>query len=319
MLLEYPTSRCAYTTTATAYLVIEQIDKGTLIIPFTEIGDWLDAEIGGVAFTDATLKEFLQNNTANFKSATGGNVADGLIVGQIPVWDGMKYEPSNDKNIGDQNLISNSNIRSFSLFGSTSGQQFNIQNNFGQKILQSNGIGQVWSYGKGFKTANTAFGDGCFNAMSSGNGNSAFGTLSSPNLSSGFDNVSMGRASMFGATNASRNTAIGYFSLARNVSGANNTALGMLSGESSTTTILTSVSNGVFIGHNTRALANGSNNEIVIGAQGIGNGSNTATIGNASIIATFLKGVLNIANTPTSPTGLNAGDVWNNAGILTIV
>lgn len=76
---EYPTSRSAYTTTDSAYLIIEQIDKGTLVIPFTEIGDWLDAEVGGDPFTDATLKQFLQNNTANFNkggATTFGELTD---------------------------------------------------------------------------------------------------------------------------------------------------------------------------------------------------------------------------------------------------
>ena len=292
--------------------------RTTILISEVTAGEWLDAPTGN-PYTVASLVTFLRQNTG-FNPTAGGSVVDGgLIVGQIPRWNGSKYTPSEDKNLGDTNLISSDVIRTFSTSGNTTGNQINFQNDIGQPILKMNGAGQIWSYGKGFQLGNTGFGDGTFNNMVSGNGNTAFGTLSSPNLNAGFDNVSMGRASMFGLTNGSRNTGIGYFSLARNSTGVNNTAVGMLSADSAVTTILTSVSNGVFIGHDTRALVNGSNNEIVIGAQAIGNGSNTATIGNASTVATYLKGKLNIGTIPTSPTGLNVGDVWSNLGILTII
>jgi hypothetical protein len=75
----------------------------------------------------------------------------------------------------------------------------------------------------------------------------------------------------------------------------------------------------VFFGASTRALADNQTNQIVIGYNAIGNGSNTVTLGNTSIIKTILRGTLNAANLPTSATGLVTGDIWNDAGTLKIV
>lgn len=75
----------------------------------------------------------------------------------------------------------------------------------------------------------------------------------------------------------------------------------------------------VFFGGSTRAQANNQTNQVVIGFGAIGNGSNTVTLGNTSIVKTFLRGTINAANLPTSATGLVAGDIWNDAGTLKIV
>ncbi len=52
---------------------------------------------------------------------------------------------------------------------------------------------------------------------------------------------------------------------------------------------------GVYVGNDSRPSANGNTNEIAIGWEAIGNGSNTVTLGNTSITKTFLRGELNIA------------------------
>jgi hypothetical protein len=82
---------------------------------------------------------------------------------------------------------------------------------------------------------------------------------------------------------------------------------------------LTIVNNSIFIGAFANALADSQTNQIVIGYNAIGAGSNTATLGNTSITKTILRGTINAANLPTSPVGLSTGDIWNNLGILTIV
>jgi hypothetical protein len=68
----------------------------------------------------------------------------------------------------------------------------------------------------------------------------------------------------------------------------------------------------------------GGQNEIVIGDEARGNGSNTVTLGNDNIVKTVLKGKvqavnINFSGAPTSATGLEAGDVWNDNGFLKIV
>jgi hypothetical protein len=46
----------------------------------------------------------------------------------------------------------------------------------------------------------------------------------------------------------------------------------------------------IFIGNNSRALSNNQTNQIVIGTNAQGNGSNTTTIGNLNTTNTFLRG-----------------------------
>lgn len=81
-------------------------------------------------------------------------------------------------------------------------------------------------------------------------------------------------------------------------------------------------SNCVYLGSNARALANNTNNEIVIGASAIGNGSNTVTIGDNNITRTILRGNVE-ANTFIASNRLRAGGnyynvlSWNFNGTLT--
>jgi hypothetical protein len=67
----------------------------------------------------------------------------------------------------------------------------------------------------------------------------------------------------------------------------------------------------LFIGRNTRALANNQTNQIVIGDSAIGLGSNTVVVGNDSIVTTALKGNVGIGTTnPTSASLTVNGNIW---------
>jgi hypothetical protein len=133
-------------------------------------------------------------------------------------------------------------------------------------------------------------------------------------------------------------TSIGFQSGESNISGGHWTAIGAVSGNRNTSGSdwisigfqsarfysngvddATSFSNGVYIGTNTRVGIAGANNEIVIGYNAIGAGSNTVTLGNTSITKTILRGTINAAGLPTSSAGLSAGDIWNDGGTLKIV
>jgi hypothetical protein len=129
--------------------------------------------------------------------------------------------------------------------------------------------------------------------------------------------TAVGFAALNANVDGNNNTAIGSQSLYQNVNGFYLTALGdaafrNLSGGSGSIAIgsdaaryygsgvdaLDANSNSVFLGYNTRAGADATNNEIVIGASAIGNGSNSTTIGTAATTLTRLYGV-----------------VWTNGGI----
>jgi hypothetical protein len=76
------------------------------------------------------------------------------------------------------------------------------------------------------------------------------------------------------------------------------------------TTANTVTSNSVFLGYNTKALADSQTNQIVIGDSAVGLGSNTAILGNSSITKTQLQGNVGIGT--ASPDALL--EISGNAG-----
>lgn len=140
--------------------------------------------------------------------------------------------------------------------------------------------------------------------------NTAIGTQSLYSNIEGSFNTCVGAGSLFSNTTGISNTANGVDALALNTTGNYNTAVGMSSlGKNSTGSYNTSIGynagkfitngstanevslNSVYVGYNTKAKIDGGDNEIVIGYDAIGNGSNTATIGNTSLLRTYLTGV----------------------------
>jgi hypothetical protein len=90
--------------------------------------------------------------------------------------------------------------------------------------------------------------------------------------------------------------------LYENTTGSSNTAIGREAGRfiADGTTANTSTSNSVFLGYNTKALATGQTNQIVIGDTAVGLGSNTAILGNSSITKTQLQGNVGIGTASPS-------------------
>jgi len=112
-------------------------------------------------------------------------------------------------------------------------------------------------------------------------------------------------------TNGGRNIAIGASALTTNVSGFQNTAIGDDALRLSTSSrnvalgyhagnLLTGGLDNVILGWDAQASITSAVNQIVIGSGAVGTGNNTVTIGNDSITATILKGLI------TAPTTTNA-------------
>lgn len=73
---------------------------------------------------------------------------------------------------------------------------------------------------------------------------------------------------------------------------------------------MTSCTKSLFLGCDTKALGQSQENQIVIGYDATGLGSNTAVLGNASITTTALRGNVGIGTTaPSSKLQVSAGDV----------
>jgi hypothetical protein len=199
--------------------------------------------------------------------------------------------------------------------------------------------------GGGAISTNTALGVTALNANTTGTDNAAVGYQSLIANTTGSRNSSSGTSSLFANTTGSDNTALGTFALFTNVSSSENTALGSRALQVNTGALNTAVgyqsltsnttgtnnsaiggrsgryiadgttanaitNNSVYLGAETKALASGQTNQIVIGHNATGLGSNTAVLGNDSIVTTALKGNVGIGTTsPASKLTVTGGDI----------
>lgn len=113
--------------------------------------------------------------------------------------------------------------------------------------------------------------------LRSGSGNFAMGARALKQMHTGSDNVALGNAALGFVFTATGTTAIG-------------TGAGGILGNFNP---ITSTLNSVFIGKDTKANGQGQTNQIVVGYNAVGNGSNTAVWGNTSIVShTFHGGMV---------------------------
>lgn len=173
----------------------------------------------------------------------------------------------------------------------------------------------------GFNSSNTMLGNGVLQNNTTGQYNTSVGLQSSNANTTGFGNTSIGNTSLYSNTTGQYNTSLGYQSLVYNTTGHNNTALGVNSLYKTNgnynigigrdaglfiadgVTQLTSSSNSLFLGYNTKALGQSQTNQIVIGHDATGLGSNTTTIGNSSTTITQLRGTLKLPTYSSAQSG----------------
>ena len=136
---------------------------------------------------------------------------------------------------------------------------------------------------------NTWVGTGAGSRNATGRYNTALGSNALYYNTIGIANTAIGYAALNYNTTGSYNTAIGVGALYANTTGIANTAIGNTAGRFTSASAANATSaNSVYLGYDTRSLASGDTNEIVIGASAIGNGSNTATLGNTSVTGWYM-------------------------------
>lgn len=154
----------------------------------------------------------------------------------------------------------------------------------------------------------------------------AIGTNSQVSNNGG-DNVTIGNYA-FNQSGGARNTAVGNQVMQSHTTGNDNIAIGRWAARyyNNGAGNLTSMSSSIIFGVNASPLANAGTNEIVIGPNAIGLGSNTTRIGNSSTTRSHLDGILTVgvaANNvgwvtgPGSPEGVvtaNPGSLYTNIG-----
>jgi hypothetical protein len=196
----------------------------------------------------------------------------------------------------------------------------------GVRALLNNTLGQ----------ANTAIGKNNMQFNVSGTKNTSIGYESLNQNSSGFNNTALGYQALYFTSTASANLGSGYKALYSNTTGSNNVAVGseslsntsaaiqntsigaqalvgMLTGDKNVAvgfnagryigsiSTNTSSSNSIFIGFQTKPLLTGQSNQIVIGYDTTGNGTNTTTIGNFNVLQTYIRGEVIVGG--ATPTG----------------
>jgi hypothetical protein len=158
---------------------------------------------------------------------------------------------------------------------------------------------------------NIAVGNRASFSNTTGARNTAIGPGSLYTNESGTRNIGIGVDALSVLTNHSDNVAIGDEALANITDGSQNIAIGSMAGK-----LLSDFSNhisatgSIFIGYDTRASADNRQNEIVIGTNAIGLGSNTAVIGATGQVSATIYGLLN------APGGVSAAGI--TTGALTI-
>jgi hypothetical protein len=176
------------------------------------------------------------------------------------------------------------------------------------------GNGTVWANGAGYVASNTTFGEGALDSNTTGSNNTAFGYFSLSGVSGGAGNTAIGSSSLISVNVGGQNTAIGTQSLANSTTGFNNVAIGSNAGRYITggtvANILTNQS--IFIGSLTKALADNQTNQIVIGHDATGLGSNTVVLGNDSIVTTQLRGTVRLSLQASAPTGVEGAIYYDS-------
>jgi hypothetical protein len=172
-------------------------------------------------------------------------------------------------------------------------------------------------------TYNQSFGHNCLYSLTSGTGNFGAGTAVLGGVTTGGFNTVIGyTAGQFLATGSNNtgfgcnalnsttgdgNTAVGRGALLPQVEGSNNVAVGLSAGRYYTGDVANKLANScTYLGYNTKALGASGTNEIVIGANAIGAGSNTVTIGDTNITKTVVRS-LRVTDADTADGSLFAG------------
>ena len=200
----------------------------------------------------------------------------GTAYTQDPIYlTGDLYTNSIRVGRGGGNVGTNTVIGAFSLANNTSGTE-NV--GIGYASLASNTTGRN----------NLSLGSFALNQNRTGVECMAIGAYALYAQTSGTANVAVGNGSLGANTVGNYNTAIGPGALIASTTTSLNVGIGYFAGRyladgSANQTPSTSI----FIGYDTRSAAAGQSNQIVIGNQAVGQGSNTIMLGNSSVTGLF--------------------------------
>ncbi len=236
--------------------------------------------------------KFLATINDNVTTTYIDSIADASLTGN-----GLQYYKVNTTSryirvSGSQGMILDTNL---TAIGVNAGQSLISSNSAAiRTVLVGTSAGQSITTG----TANVIVGVAGV-SINTGGSNTLIGDLAGYVINSGSSNfIGGGQAGRF-LTTGSNNTFIGAGSGMNLTTTSNNTALGTAAGRyaGSGTTANATSSNSLYLGYQTRAGANGNTNEVVIGYDVVGLGSNTTILGNSSTVTTAIYGNLLLGST----------------------
>ena len=164
------------------------------------------------------------------------------------------------------------------------------------------GVGAYALYANTSGALNTSIGSHALRTNVAGGRNAAAGYFALYANNSGSYNTATGHYSLGANVSGNNNTASGNYSLGGNTTGRDNVALGFDAGRflANGSTARATGDYGTYLGSSTKSSAAGTTNEIVIGYNAIGNGSNTATYGSSAITAhVFTAGTVSFPGATT--------------------
>jgi hypothetical protein len=244
----------------TIVLSIKQITAGTASFVFRDNGGTIRSELRilGSNNTASGVNALLNNTTGT------NNTASGISA--------LQYNTTGSSN--------------------TANGVSALQNNTTGTNNTANGVSALINNTTG--GSNTANGVSALQNNTTGGSNTASGVSALQNNTTGVNNTASGVSALSSNTTGANNTASGLYALQNNTTGGSNTASGVSAGKfiSNGVTSLTVASNSTFLGASTKALSNNSTNETVVGYNAIGDGNNTVSIGNTSVVSSRLRGRL---------------------------
>ncbi|MCG7503398.1 hypothetical protein [Mesorhizobium retamae] len=200
-----------------------------------------------------------------------------------------------------------------SLLTSTTGWG---QTAVGFNALRDSGVGEG-PVGTGV-FGNTAVGYNTMVVNREGYDNTAIGTNALLNNVRGYDNVAVGINALKNNRIGFENTALGFDALMNLTEGSQNIAIGGMAARFAGGQPKLTGTQGIFIGQRAEPLTDGSTNEIVIGSNAIGKGSNTIVLGNDDTVDVYLTGAVHINKPATKSTSANLAYDFDTGTIVLV-
>jgi hypothetical protein len=200
-------------------------------------------------------------------------------------------------------------------FNTFIGKDAGINNNIG---FSNTFIGTSAGYSNTYGFNNTFIGDAAGANTTTGTSNTSLGQATLNVNTTGLGNTAIGNNSLKNLLNSSYNTAVGNATGLNLTGGTDNILLGSNAGRfiSGGAINATNIGSSIIIGVTAYPLGNSQTNQIVIGHQSIGLGSNTTVLGNTSTTTSAIYGNLLLGTTVNTGQKLQvSGNTLMNGGL----